>query len=359
MKLVTHNGKFHTDEVFGAAMLSYLYPNIEIIRTRDMRIISKAFDDNNTIVIDVGLIYNPQKDAYDHHQASFNTSYYGGRRGINMSSCGLVWKHFSWEIVDKMLRDCFSTKLIITKEDIEDDSDLSEDEEGTEYIKDYPNVDTDKICNCFYNEVVIHIDANDNGVKHIKNPESVQYNYKKTVTIENIIGSYNGNDGDNEKQMIQFKQAMKVCEEFLFNRLYSIIKNEIEYGKYLKEFEAAFIERMNDEWIYIENEKMNYSLYLNNYDPQKNIKFIIVKKKGEYRIHTRRIKGGEFAVVAPIINEIEARNIVRDKLIFVHRAQFVGACKTLETSISICDASIKSYWGWMFPLKEMLKKWGW
>lgn len=361
MKLITHNGKFHTDEVFGAALLTYLIPDLEIIRTRDKKAISDAIEDFNSIVIDVGKVYNPNKDAFDHHQESFNVNYFGTRGGINMSSCGLVWKHFSWEIVEKMLQECFSKKIVITtaQEDLDNDSSLGENDLGEYDTYDIPDIDYTKVINRFYNEVVLHIDANDNGVKHIKNLDSVRYNYRNLVTLENVIGGYNGkNVGDDKEQLVRFKQAMKVCGEFFFNKLHSILRNEIEYSKHVCEFEEIFNGSIG-EWLYIGNDQLNYSMYINGFDPEKRIKFIIVKKKGEYRIHTRRVRSGDFDIVAKIIKEDDAKKLVGDQeVVFVHRAQFVGACKTLEAAGVVCEASVRQYWGWMLPFRQAMEYWG-
>lgn len=89
-KIVTHNAKFHTDDVFAAATLLILYPNAEIIRTRDKEIIETA-----DIVIDVGEIYDTEHNRFDHHQTGG-----AGKRdnGIQYSSFGLVWKKFGEKI---------------------------------------------------------------------------------------------------------------------------------------------------------------------------------------------------------------------------------------------------------------------
>lgn len=107
-KLVTHDGSFHTDDVFAAATLSiYLEGKgeaFEIIRTRDQEMIDKA-----DYVFDVGDIYDPGKNRFDHHQKSFREK---RANSIFYSSFGLVWKKFgieltgsneSIELIDKRL----------------------------------------------------------------------------------------------------------------------------------------------------------------------------------------------------------------------------------------------------------------
>ena len=87
LTVVTHSGRFHADEVLALAVLRLiLKSDINVIRTRDERIIKKA-----DYVVDIGRIYNPEKNHFDHHQE-------GGagvrRDGIPYASFGLVWKKF-------------------------------------------------------------------------------------------------------------------------------------------------------------------------------------------------------------------------------------------------------------------------
>lgn len=93
-KLVTHNGKFHTDDVLAAAILSiYLKQkgeSFEFIRTRDEAVI-----DSGDIVFDIGNSYDPTKNRFDHHQKGR-----AGERenGIPYAACGLVWRQFGLEL---------------------------------------------------------------------------------------------------------------------------------------------------------------------------------------------------------------------------------------------------------------------
>lgn len=88
IRIVTHDGVFHTDELLAVATLE-LYldgkPH-EIIRTRDRAIIDSA-----DYVVDVGGVYDHATHRYDHHQGGGA----GAREnGIPYSSFGLVWKHY-------------------------------------------------------------------------------------------------------------------------------------------------------------------------------------------------------------------------------------------------------------------------
>src|SRR3990167_4593464 len=104
--LVTHNGSFHTDDVFAAAaLILYLEKTNndfsaqggpasgwEVIRTRNPKIIEEG-----DYVFDVGEVYNEKNNRFDHHQPGG-----AGKRqnGIEYSSFGLVWKKFGVEICE-------------------------------------------------------------------------------------------------------------------------------------------------------------------------------------------------------------------------------------------------------------------
>ncbi len=90
MKIVTHNGHFHADELLAVATLLLKYPEAEVVRSRDEKVIESA-----DIVVDVGQIYDSSKLRFDHHQKAG-----AGERpnGVPYASFGLVWKEFGEEI---------------------------------------------------------------------------------------------------------------------------------------------------------------------------------------------------------------------------------------------------------------------
>jgi uncharacterized UPF0160 family protein len=89
--VITHSGHFQPDDIFAVATLSLvLKGDFELIRTRDMEVIKTG-----DYVVDVGLMYDPSKNRFDHHQI-------GGAgvraNGIPYSSFGLVWKHYGEQL---------------------------------------------------------------------------------------------------------------------------------------------------------------------------------------------------------------------------------------------------------------------
>jgi uncharacterized UPF0160 family protein len=124
--IVTHSGKFHSDDVFGVAVL-YMFLekqnqdiDIQLIRTRDIEKI-----DNADFVVDVGGVYDPDNNRFDHHQ---KTGAGDRDNGVPYASFGLVWKKYG---------DVLSGSEIVSK-----------------YID---------------NKIVLSADARDNGVVILKN----------------------------------------------------------------------------------------------------------------------------------------------------------------------------------------------
>lgn len=87
MKVATHPGSFHADDVFAVATLRLAFgDDFEVIRTRDPEELERA-----DMRVDVGMRYDPESGDFDHHQAGRA----GARdNGILYASFGLVWREY-------------------------------------------------------------------------------------------------------------------------------------------------------------------------------------------------------------------------------------------------------------------------
>jgi uncharacterized UPF0160 family protein len=85
MKVATHPGNFHADDVFAIAALSLAAGPLEIVRTRDPDLQAQA-----DARVDVGGRSDAATGDFDHHQRGG-----AGERpnGIRYASFGLVWRH--------------------------------------------------------------------------------------------------------------------------------------------------------------------------------------------------------------------------------------------------------------------------
>lgn len=86
LKVATHNGAFHADDVFAIAALRMLGEPVEVIRTRDRELMDAC-----DLRVDVGLGNDPRTGDFDHHQPGGA----GARpNGVPYASFGLVWRHY-------------------------------------------------------------------------------------------------------------------------------------------------------------------------------------------------------------------------------------------------------------------------
>ena len=72
LKIITHDGTFHADELFSIALLLKFdkteQQEIQIVRTRDVEFLSLYHDFSDVFIIDIGNDYNPELRNFDHHQ---------------------------------------------------------------------------------------------------------------------------------------------------------------------------------------------------------------------------------------------------------------------------------------------------
>lgn len=178
-KIVTHDGSFHADDLFAAAVLSIVENNnIKIIRTRDPEIIKKA-----DIVFDVGGIYDEFNNRFDHHQ---KVGAGVRENGIPYASFGLVWKKFGEQICGNR-----------------------------------------EVANRIENKIVLPIDASDNGKDFIKPLISDIFPYSAESIFLAEVPTWKEDDFDIDKIFI--KQVHKII--LLLKREIKIAKDDIEGQK--------------------------------------------------------------------------------------------------------------------------------
>lgn len=85
--LVTHSGGFHADELLSSVILTRLFPQAKLVRSRSPEWIRPAPD---RIIYDVGGNYDADLFIFDHHQRGAPLR----EDGQPFSSFGLIWKHF-------------------------------------------------------------------------------------------------------------------------------------------------------------------------------------------------------------------------------------------------------------------------
>lgn len=172
----THDGSFHCDEALAVGMLKLLpqFANATVVRSRNPDLLAKC-----GIVVDVGAVYDPSNNRFDHHQREFT----GVLEGYNtkLSSAGLVYKHYGKDIIRELLKDhkSFSSSFV-------------------------------DICyHKLYTSFVEHIDGIDNGISVADGPAR----YHVSTTLSARVGHLN--PAWNEEQTPElfhnkFKEAVQV-----------------------------------------------------------------------------------------------------------------------------------------------------
>lgn len=90
-KIITHNARFHADDVSAVAVLSMVFNGeIEVTRTRDKSIIATG-----DIVLDVGGKYDGER-FFDHHQVDAGLM---RGNGVPYAAFGLIWKRFGRDVI--------------------------------------------------------------------------------------------------------------------------------------------------------------------------------------------------------------------------------------------------------------------
>ncbi|KAJ7959393.1 UPF0160 protein MYG1, mitochondrial-like [Quillaja saponaria] len=175
----THNGSFHCDEALACFMLrlTNAFSGAEIVRTRDTQVLASL-----DAVLDVGGVYDPSQNRYDHHQKGFQ-EVFGHGFTTKLSSAGLVYKHYGLEIIAKELQL----------------------DEG------HPNVH--RLFLAIYKNFMEAIDAIDNGINQYDVNQAPKY--VDNTTLSSRVGRLNLDWVDcnqsSAKENEAFQQAMAVA----------------------------------------------------------------------------------------------------------------------------------------------------
>jgi uncharacterized UPF0160 family protein len=306
-KIITHNGNFHADDVFAVAALKILFEkrgidwgDVEIIRTRKKEIIDSANSENGDFVLDVGDVYDPAKNLFDHHQGD------AGERGnaVPYAALGLIWKNFGTEICDgdKKVADLVDEKIVQTV----DISDTGHDEIMTP--KGFRIYDLDKMVKSF-------IPTRKEDYKHEKTGFAYIDEFKIVVSIaKNIL-----------KNEIE-KAELNIEDEVLAEKIY----NETEDKRLIVLDDPISWQRVycnKPEPIYVIHPKyvQGYAVRcvpkeIGSYDHRKFLPESWRAKRGEELEKITGVKGAEFC----------------------HKTGFLAGAKTKEAAIEMAKIAVNA-----------------
>lgn len=296
MKIVTHAGTFHTDEVFAIALLKkFVSSNIEIIRTRNNEILEEAKRDKSVYVIDVGREYNEEFRNFDHHQRDFNIKW-NNEIGL-LSSCGLVWKYIK--------------------------------KKG--YLKKYQP----QALKIIEQTLIQKIDMHDNATQF--------------WTLSNMIKVCNREDN----KMEDFMKAVDVAFIFLENSFYHANNSE----DFMEQFEIDLI-NYDKKGVFFSSLSSNSSI-LNKLSKETNALIIIYEQKGEEgsRWYTKaitkiKINDNNLSEKYSALSPINWRGLSEDDLkrvsglkgaVFAHKMGHLCVSRNRKTAESMALQMIENY----------------
>lgn len=96
----THDGTFHADELLAIAMLRALpqFAGATIVRTRDQATLASC-----TVVVDVGGVYDVDRNRFDHHQRDFSCTMHELGATTKLSSAGLVYRSYGAACIESIV----------------------------------------------------------------------------------------------------------------------------------------------------------------------------------------------------------------------------------------------------------------
>lgn len=213
---ITHNGKFHVDEVFSTVLLMKVFGNIKLAR---VSCVSENIKLKDKIIYDIG------KGKFDHHQTDALTR----ENNVKYSSFGLLWKEY-----------------------------------GRTYLEKVHCKDIEFAWKKFDQLLVKTIDKIDNFQIE---PECLK-NYLISDIIEGFNPTWNSKDDSN----VSFKKAVKFAAVIFDNEINSIL-SEIDAEIYLSNLKIK-----NCEYIVLDK-YVPYNDFIKKYDREEKIKFIIYPSK--------------------------------------------------------------------------------
>lgn len=290
IQLITHSGTAHADDIFAYAVLSRIFKDHELIRTRDPEVIHS---NDLKIVFDVGLLYDPDKNYFDHHQAEKEVR----DDGVPYSSFGLIWKHF-----------------------------------GKAYLRelDISEQNVDQVWEALDKKIVYEIDVGDNGVNVGITPH-LMYMSNFYRMIENFFSEYT---------IQEFKEVATIVERLFINiarKEEAKLADRARVDEVLKTYDG-------NGTLVLDFETLSSS-YISK---DKSIKFIISPREDKWQLYALAESSKSFdrrkpiwSVAAGLTDEALVKATGISDLEFCHSGLFLAIGKTKESILELAKKSLE------------------
>lgn len=315
MLIATHDGTFHADETVACAVLSFVFNNTSVIRTRNPLELEKA-----DIIIDV----SGKNDSrhFDHHSKDFTLA---RANGIRYATAGLMWQKFGRDFLKKV-----AAELVRIR-----------------YEDDIINSAFERIDH----EIMCMVDLNDNGqlnefLEHKIAPKTTEGRkvfdalnefYQIDPGIPYIVAMQNLPAVGGQEQDKAFMQTVKMLKQILQNACINALNTEYGIKEVLNIYDGGKILIMHTKLPWTQ-------AVLSHLDTFKNcILAVYPDRKRGWRVQSLPLsKASRFAnrCSAPLAwRGLDSQAL--DKVsgltgtIFVHKTGFTGGALTFETNLEM------------------------
>ncbi|KAJ0048959.1 hypothetical protein Pint_14834 [Pistacia integerrima] len=331
----THNGSFHCDEALGCFMirLTDKFSNAQIIRTRDPKVLEDL-----DAVLDVGGVYDPSNDRYDHHQKGLRR--FSDRGSIQNSVVPVLFtslpvlffffclQHFGKEIIAKELQ------------------------------VDEGHPDVHRLFLAVYRNFMEAIDAVDNGINQYDTEKPPRY--VNSTHLSSRVGKLNLDwiepDQSSEKENEAFRQAMTLagsefirCEAVRFH-----VKSWLPSLSIVMECLSERYDIDPSGEIMVLKQSCPWKLHLFELEEEMKIeppiKYVLYEDdRGRgWRVQAVAVSPGRFESRRPL--PAQWRGLDGDELskeagisgcVFVHMSGFIGGNKSYKGALAMARAALK------------------
>jgi uncharacterized UPF0160 family protein len=311
MLIVTHGGKFHADDAWAVAVLNVLFPESEVIRTRDPAIIEAA-----DFAVDVGGIWDPANGRFDHHQKGFSVT---RSTGVPYASAGLVWKEYGARCVGALAASHAAHQL-------------TEDEAL-------------QIAYAIDADIVQYLDLSDVGAAK---------NAPGGYGLSAVISGFNPNWLDEQRigygdaadayRLSQFRRAMDILTDIMTNSVKYRVGALISVGQ-VRQSEVL----EGGKVLFLKNSALPWSAVVRKEMPE--VLFVISHNLAEqrYMLHTVPVSPENFTARADLPEawaglrdaELAAVTGVPDAG-FCHNGRFIAAAKSFEGVRAMAELALQA-----------------
>ena len=309
MLIATHGGKFHADDAWAVAVLKVLFPEADIVRTREQARIDAA-----DFAIDVGGVWDPATGRFDHHQKEFD----GARAsGVPYASAGLVWREYGARCVAALAERH-------TGERLADDT-------------------AQQIAYAIDADIVQYLDLSDVGVAK---------NAPGSYGLSAVVSGFN--PGWLDEQRLGYGEAVEVYRMGQFMRavefLTDIMGNAVRYrvGAMLAVTQVRQAEVLEDgRLLFLKNAALPWSSVVRKEMPK--VLFVISHSLTEqrYMLHTVSVDTESFDARADLpaawagLREAELAAVTGvEDAVFCHTGRFIAAARTYAGALSMARQAL-------------------